>query len=256
MGFLGAMGNFFSDVGTDFHDAAVSPFGGDTNAQQEAAQRAAEAAKQAGAERKKLAADNKELGFDGGFDPASITQHENWQSYSHQQLYDTNQHSIQQGEATEVAHAWRSIAGELKKIGPGLQHEVGTALQDGWEGEAADAAKQAGEPLARWSDEHGEALHMTGNRIEQAASAAGQVKASVPPPQEPSVGRQVAASVLTGPVPGVGAAADGVMQMQQRQEDTRKAQETMGRVMTPTYHNVDTTVPAFKHVNGDRKSVV
>lgn len=250
MGFIGALENYAENVKTNVHDVVVSPFGGQTEAQQDSAQQAKQAAQHADAVRDHLAADNRSLNDVGGFDPASITQHENWSAYSHDQLYKTNQSSIQPAEAAEIANAWRNIGQQLKQIGPALQHDVGTALQDGWQGEAAESAKQSGEPLIQWSAEHSEALHMTGNRIEQASSAAGQVKESVPPPQGYSPGRTVSASVLAGPLAPVAAGADGVAQMQQRQEDTRKAQETMGRVMTPIYHNVDTTVPAFKHVDG------
>ena len=253
MGFLSAMGDVAYDVAADVHDAAATPWGGDTWAQQDAAESAHAAAGRAHADRQRVEADRRSVHFTGGFDPAAITQHENWQSYSHQDLYRTNQDSLSQQQASQVARAWKSIAEELRKVGPNLKSDVENALAGGgWEGEAADAAKQAGEPLAQWADNHADALQLTGDQIEQAATAAGQCKGSVPPPQESSVGRSVAASVLSGPsAPNISAAAaDGTRQMQEQQEAERQAQQTMARVMTPGYHQADTSTPSFQHVDG------
>jgi hypothetical protein len=246
--------DFMREAGTAVHDAVAMATDGKTYGQQErdkAAKQAQQAAHQAHNEQQRLAADNRAVQFNGDFDPASITQCENWAAYSHKFLYDTNQRSIQESSAVEVANAWRGIADDLQKIGPALQQDVGKALQDGWEGEAADAAKQAGEPLAQWAQQHGEALHLTGNRIEEAASAAGQVKGSVPPPQDISVGQKIATALMQpGPSPYDRFQHDGAAQMQQRQEAERQAQQTMGRVMTPAYQQADASTPSFQHVDG------
>ncbi|WP_229680306.1 PPE domain-containing protein [Saccharopolyspora thermophila] len=196
--------------------------------------------------RQDLEAQNRSLMNGMGFDPASITQQENWQSYSHRELYDTNQRSLDQAKATEVARQWREIADKLRAIGPELQQEASAAIQGGWEGEAADAANRSAEPLVQWMSGSADAFQMTGNKIEEAATAAGQVKVMVPEPEGHHYGRTFLASVPTG----VGAPIDVMAQMRERQQAERAAQETMGRVLSPTYSNVDSSVPAFRDLDG------
>ncbi|WP_243793238.1 PPE domain-containing protein [Saccharopolyspora gloriosae] len=236
------------------HSTSETPFttqahwlGYDTRAQQEQRERS-EGAERAGERRRDaLAEQNERLHSGGEFDPPSITERENWQSYSHQELYDINVRSLGLAEAQAAAEAWRKIGQELKAIGPELQRDSQAAIEAGWEGDAADVAKASAEPLVKWMTDSGEAFHLTGNKIEEAGSAAGQAKAMVPEPQGFSVGRAVASSIPGGLV---GGGMDALAQMRERQEAERAAQDTMQRVLTPTYENVDATVPVYPGLDG------
>ncbi|MEV0055784.1 PPE domain-containing protein [Saccharopolyspora shandongensis] len=237
-----AVGNAVGEAAGQVYDTGAGLFGYNSRAQN-AQEVAATASEQQNEQlRQQLAAQNSAM---GGMevDPASITQQENWQSYSHQELYDTNQRSLDQGKATEAAQQWRDIAVKLKEIGPALQQEAGSAISGGWEGEAADAANQSAEPLVNWMSSSSEAFHLTGNKIEEAASGAGQVKAMVPEPEGHHYGRTMLASIPAGVA---GGGIDALAQMRERQQAERGAQETMGRVLSPTYANVDTSVPAYR----------
>ncbi|MEU5853383.1 PPE domain-containing protein [Saccharopolyspora shandongensis] len=240
---VSAVGNAVAEGTGQVYDTGADLFGYNTRAQnaQEAAATASE--QQNEQLRQQLAAQNSAMGGGMEVDPASISQQENWQSYSHQELYDTNQRSLDQGKATGAAQQWREIAAKLKDIGPALQREAGSAISGGWEGEAADAANQSAEPLANWMSSSSEAFHVTGNKIEEAASAAGQVKAMVPEPEGHHYGRTMLASIPAGVA---GGGIDALAQMRERQQAERGAQETMGRVLSPTYTNVDTSVPAYR----------
>ncbi|MGI8311195.1 PPE domain-containing protein [Saccharopolyspora hattusasensis] len=241
-----AVGNAVAEGAGQVYDTGADLFGYNSRAQN--AQGAAATASEEYNEklRQQLEAQNSAMGSGLEFDPASITQQENWQSYSHQDLYDTNQRSLDQGKATEAAQQWREVAAELKDIGPELQSEAGSAIAGGWEGDAADAANESSEPLVNWISGSSEAFHLTGNKIEEAASAAGQVKAMVPEPEGHHYGRTMLASIPTGVV---GGGVDALAQMRERQQAERGAQETMGRVLSPTYSNVDTSVPAYRDLN-------
>ncbi|PKW15174.1 PPE domain-containing protein [Saccharopolyspora spinosa] len=241
-----AVGNAVAEGAGQVYDAGAGLFGYNTRAKN--AQEAAAAVSEQYNEklRQQLAAQNSAMGSGLAVDPASITQQENWQSYSHQELYDTNQQTLDQGKATEAAQQWREIAAKLKEVGPRLQQNAGAAIASGWEGDAARAANDSSEPLVNWMASSSEAFHLTGNKIEEAASAAGQVKAMVPEPEVHHYGRTMLASIPTG---FVGGGIDALAQMRERQQAERGAQETMGRVLSPTYSNVDTSVPAYRDLN-------
>ncbi|MCA1187313.1 PPE family protein [Saccharopolyspora sp. 6T] len=240
-------GEWAERVAETAHDAGASWLGYETTAQREARERA-EVAERSGERRRDVLADrNEQLHAGGEFDPPSITEQENWQSYSHHELYETNERSLDPAKAQEVAEAWRRIGTALAEIGPDLHREASGAIAGGWEGEAADVATASAEPLVQWMSDGGRAFQLTGNKVEQAGSAAGQVKAMVPAPQDYSIGRTLAAGIPGG---FVGGGVDALAQMRERQEAERAAQETMQRVLTPTYDDVDRTVPVYPGLDG------
>ncbi|NYH76994.1 hypothetical protein FHR84_000308 [Actinopolyspora biskrensis] len=239
--------NAAGDFAGAVRDDVGSVFGFDTRAENAQQERAAAAEKQGQQLRDELAQRNQRLDAPAGYDPASISQQENWQSYGHRQIYDTNQNTLSQSDAAAVAEGWRNIGKELSSIGDELVQEATRAIDSGWSGEAAEAAKRSAQPLAKWSSGSGECFRLTGNKIEEAGSAAGQVKAMVPEPQDHDVSRTVVSGLAAGPL---GGGTDALRQMHERQQEERKAQETMDRVMGATYRDVDTTVPAYRQLDG------
>ncbi|WP_438387818.1 PPE domain-containing protein [Actinopolyspora saharensis] len=238
-----------SEAAGTVRDEVGSVLGFDTRAENAQQEQAAKAKEQGQQLREELAQRNQRLDAPAGYDPASITQQENWQSYDHRRIYDTNQNTLSQSDAAAVAEGWRNIGKELSSIGDELVEEATRAIDSGWSGEAAEAAKQSAQPLAKWSRGSGECFQLTGNKIEESGSAAGQVKAMVPEPQDHDVSQTVVSGIATG---GLGAGADALRQMHERQQAERKAQETMDRVLGATYRNVDTTVPAYRQLDGKK----
>ncbi|WP_019853731.1 PPE domain-containing protein [Actinopolyspora mortivallis] len=238
-----AVGDFAGMV----RDDVGSVFGFDTRAENAHQEQAAAAAEEGERLRRELAERNRRLDAPAGYDPPAIREQENWRSFSHRRIYDTNQQTLSQSDAVAVAEAWRNIGKELGKLGERLANDSAKAIDSGWSGQAAEAAKQAAQPLARWSQNSGECFHLTGNKIEEAGSAAGQVKAMVPEPQDFDVSRSVTANIAGGPF---GGSVDAVRQQYERQQAERQAQETMERVLGNTYRNVDTTVPAYRQLDG------
>lgn len=246
MGFGHFVSRLASGEGHETHGGVGTKSGGKAHAGPDGDKAAANAAKKEDQERKKLAAQDRGLARGVEYDPKSITEHENWQTFSHQQIYAINQNSLQEAHVSGLAGGWRTLASELAKVGPQLQHDAARALRGAWEGEAAEVANKAGEPLVEWMHTSSQAFRLTGNKLDEAGTAAGQVKAAVPPPQGYGPGGAVAASIPQGLA---GGGTDAVRQMQERQQSERAAQETMARVYTSVYGHVDGTVPAYTNLD-------
>jgi hypothetical protein len=238
------------NVGQDVWVGATGWLTGQKDSEQEQAdQRAQDATKQGDATRARLAAQDKGL-VQGGFDPPSIKQHDNWQSMSHQEIYNRNQ-QMSNATASQAAGAWTDLAKQMRDIGGRYATELKQKIANGWEGQAAQAAGAVGDPLSKWMTDSAGAFEMTGNQISTAGSAAEQVKAMVPQPEGVNIARQVGAAIATGPTFGIGNAIDAVSQHNQAQDAQKAAQETMGRVLSPTYQQADSQVPAFQDVHGN-----
>ncbi|RKT83251.1 hypothetical protein SAMN05421805_105266 [Saccharopolyspora antimicrobica] len=248
MGFGDWVGDRISDVGNTIHDAGAGVFGYDTVAQKEAKERAQQASQDGQNERNELQQRNQAL-QDGvvGYDPPGISQCVNWSGFSHADIYRTNQDTINEGEVDKTAEAWVKLGKALRERGPQFDSKLKEIISGGWQGEAAEQAKTLGEPVKNWMEGSGNAFEMTGNNLKTVGSAAGQVKTSVPEPEGHSWGRTAASTIALGPLGGGG---DALAQMKEREEAEKAAQETMGRVYSPTFTNVDAQMPAFQTPDG------
>lgn len=221
--------------------------GGKSWEQEQQEQQAQNATKQGDAQRAALQAQSRGLHV-GEYDPPSIQQQDNWQSLSQQQIFQSNQ-KLDQQAAEDAGRAWADIASKLRQMGPDYSNGLKQKIASGWEGEAAQAASNVGDPLAKWMGDSANAFQDTGIRIQEAASAAGQVKTAVGPPSNPSLAQQFGQALATGASPVAGI-TDQVQQMQQQQQEQKAAQETMARVLGTTYQQADSQVPAYKDVQG------
>ncbi|MEU6132400.1 hypothetical protein ABZ805_24760 [Saccharopolyspora sp. NPDC047091] len=185
-----------------------------------------------------------------GFDKPAITQCVNWGGFDHGQIYSTNQDSIDQGKVGEVAQVWIEFAKELRGRGENYATDVQRIVEGGWEGEAANTAKEVGKPASEWMRASADAFEVTGNNLNAAGEAAGQARNMVDKPDGYSVGRGVAASIPFGPA---GAGLDALGQMEEREQAEQAAQETMGRVYSPTLTQVDANMPQYTGPDGSTK---
>ncbi|QUH00337.1 PPE domain-containing protein [Saccharopolyspora erythraea] len=241
-------GDFVEGVGNAFHDAGASVFGYDTVAEKEANQQAEQAAKTGEQERDRLAKENRALKEGvSGYDQPAISQCVNWSSYSHEQIFNTNRDTIDEGRADEVGTAWNNLGKRLRERGAPFEAKLKEIIGGGWQGEAAEQAKTVGEPVKMWMEYSGNAFEMTGNKLKEAASAAGQVKQTVPEPQGHDWGRTAAAAIPMGLIGGGG---DALAQMEERKQAEKGAQEAMGRIYSPTFTNVDAHMPQYQKPDG------
>lgn len=248
MGFGSFFSNAWHSVEHFGHDVYAGATGGKSWEQEQQDKQAQQAAKQGDAQRAALQAQAKGLHI-GEYDPPSIQQQDNWQSYSQQDIHTRNQQLDEQA-ATQAGAAWAKLADKLRQMGPDYANGLKQKIASGWEGQAAQAAANVGDPLAKWMGDSANAFQDTGLRIQQAASAAGQVKAMVGPPATQNTAQQFGQGIATGAVPPLGA-VDAVQQMQQQQQDQKAAQDTMARVLGATYQQADSQVPAYKDIQGN-----
>lgn len=235
MGFLGDLADGAKNVAGDVVDGAkgvantvidtgrdlgAGYLGWETTAQKEAREKREAATKSGEAERAELEAQNRalEAGI-GEYDPASISSCENWAAYGHQELFERNK-QLDEGKADETATAWIELAKSLTDLGDRYATGLGQKIAGGWEGEAAEAAAASGEPLAKWMKDSSVAFELTGNRLKEAGSAAGQAKVSVPEPEGHNYARTFGTVVAGGPLMAGG---DAIAQMKERQEAERAA---------------------------------
>lgn len=175
-----------------------------------------------------------------GHDPASITQHDNWENWDHQRLVDQLRNSLNHGRIQSAGAAWTSMGERLSQLFGGLEGEARAAAGDGMQGKGAEAALGASRPLQDWGNSFGQAVSGTGMSLQQAGITAEQTHAAIQTPNDPGTARQVFGVVA----PGVGL-ADGMMQMKQREEDEKAARAVAQNVYTPGYTGVDSSVPTL-----------
>lgn len=231
----------------DTLDNAVSPMLGMESAAEEGRkEQAAEAQRIAQQQQSQLARENSGLQV-GAYDSPGISQCVNWGGFSHADIYKTNQESIKPDSVNESADAWIKLAKALRERGEVYHTDLANIVQGGWQGEAAEAASQVGKPASDWMKASADAFEMTGNNLQAAGDAAGQSKKMVPEPQGFSWG-EVAASAIPMGLTGGGISA--LSQMEEQEQAEKAAQETMGRVYSPTLTQVDAKMPQYTAPDG------
>ncbi|GAA3366061.1 PPE domain-containing protein [Saccharopolyspora gregorii] len=230
-------------------NAGSRVFGYESSAEKERKEHGEEANRIAQQQQAQLAQQNAGMDVQG-FDKPAITQCVNWGGFDHAQIYSTNQDSIDQGKVGEVAQVWIEFAKELRGRGENYATDVQRIVEGGWEGEAANTAKEVGKPASDWMRASADAFEVTGNNLNAAGEAAGQARNMVDQPDGYSVGRGVAASIPFGPA---GAGLDALGQMEEREQAEKAAQETMGRVYSPTLTQVDSNMPQYTGPDGSTK---
>ncbi|WP_344680103.1 hypothetical protein, partial [Saccharopolyspora taberi] len=241
------MGNVFGDAWNAGTGAASdmwnSATGGNTRAQEADAAARADAAKAAEQRRKDLAAQQRGLHVEGT-DPASITQHDNWNDWDHQRLATQLKESLQPDQINASGRAWEKLGGDVAELFADLDKKAREAAGDGMRGQAAEAGLAASQPLQQWGQSFGDSVRMTGLKVQEAGVAAEQTKAAIQPPNEGGTARAVLAGGANMIVPGTGA-IDSALQMKERQEDEKRARAIAENVYTPGYTTVDTSTPTL-----------
>lgn len=224
-------------------DIVNSAFGGDTRAQAQTKIDALEA--KAAAKQAQERLERQQQGLDvSGNDPTAIRGHDNWDSWSHQDLC-TFRDSLKFGQMQESGQAWTDLGKELSEIFADLDKEVRSAAGDGMRGEAADAGMNAARPLQEWGRAFGDSVTMNGLKIQEAAATAEQTSRSIQDPSEPSTARQIIVGGASAATMGVAGAADAGLRMKEQEEDAKRARAVAKNVFTPGYDNVDASTAAL-----------
>ncbi|MER6991718.1 PPE domain-containing protein [Saccharopolyspora hirsuta] len=230
-------------------NAGSRVFGWESAAEEQRKEQEAKADQVAQQQQNQLAQQNAGLNVNG-YDSPAITQCINWSGFSHADIYKTNQESIDQGRVGEVAQAWRDLATGLRERGELYATDLARIIEGGWQGEAADNAKEVGKPASDWMKASADAFEMTGNNLHTAGEAAGQAASMVPKPEGFSWGQAAASAVPFGVV---GGGINALSQMEEQEQAEKAAQETMARVYSPTLTQVDAKMPTYTAPDGNTK---
>lgn len=236
MGFMDSISN-----------ASAQVFGNESAAETERKEQT-EAAEQAQQQRMNQLEQQNAQFKDGvsGYDQPGISQCVNWDGFSHADIFQKNQDSIDSGRAGEVAAAWCKLGESLRDRGPDFSKRLNDAIGGGWEGEAADKAKQVSKPVEDWMVGSGNAFEWTGNNMQTAGDSAGEAKKMVGEPENFSGWKAGLKMAVSPPVAGV----DELGKMEEREQAEKAARETMGRVYSPSLTEVDQQMPKFQKPDG------
>ncbi|MEV5540174.1 hypothetical protein AB0L13_25315 [Saccharopolyspora shandongensis] len=230
-------------------NAGSRVFGWESAAEEDRKKHGEEANRVAQQQQSQLAQQNSGLNVTS-YDSPAITQCLNWSGFSHGQIYKTNQESIDQGKVGEVAEAWKKLATGLRERGNNYATDLAKIVDGGWEGEAANNAREVGKPASDWMKASADAFEMTGNNLHAAGEAAGQASKMVEKPQGFSWGQAASASIPFGIA---GGGVNALSQMEEQEQAEKAAQETMARVYSPTLTQVDAKMPQYKGPDGNTK---
>jgi hypothetical protein len=166
----------------------------------------------------------------------------NWAAWGHPEIYSMLHESVDPGDIGETAAAWRDQGRNTADVLSGFTRDLNGIVAGGWRGASADAAVAALPPIDQWSASHaGAADHIT-RLMEDSGSAAGQAKASVPPPKSHNWVETLAVSTLTGPAGGI---VDAVMQEQEQSEAHAQAVQIMNNVYSAPINDHRAAVPTY-----------
>lgn len=194
-----------------------------------------------------------------GYDPAAISQHDNWSSWDHKTMHSMIE-DVQPSRIAAKGTEWSEVAKNLADSFKQFHTEVTGAVKGGWTGDAATAAATAPDGMAKWGAAMASATDGTGTRIQQASTAADQAKTNMPKPVEFSWRRNLVNSAGGGFLGGLGGAAlsggtDAYEQHKEAQQAKQQAVNVMNRMYTQGYVDVDNTTPAFAAPEDDNGKV-
>jgi hypothetical protein len=191
-------------------------------------------------------------------DPASLGDHINWMSYSHEQLYDMITQAIDLPGATDVSSSWVQLSDTLEHIGKQLSSAL-NASTDGWKGASADMARESIGSLVTWLHNASDsAVRVSGcltRQIEAAQTARNAMPKPVTAPQpfEPiehpgavhgstDTSATTNASAKFGSGPSI--TTSPIRQVSAQQEAHQRAASVMQQYQTSSY-DIYRTVPQF-----------
>ncbi|GAB2661060.1 hypothetical protein GCM10027068_46400 [Prescottella soli] len=170
------------------------------------------------------------------YDDPVLGSPEAFEAMSHQEIKSAV--DAMNGEALRAsAEGWKKIGESLDQSLNGFRDFMSNTIKDGtWEGVAADSARAATANYAEDSTKLAAAGKLVGSKIEEAATAIDQVKATVPPVAK----RSFIESAFDRMVPTAGMLK---FMLHEKDEAHQEAIKIMRTVYTPVMQQSDTKVP-------------
>ncbi|CAM4186606.1 hypothetical protein KIPE111705_44175 [Kibdelosporangium persicum] len=183
--------------------------------------------------------DNVALGED-----RVITDSGNWAAVPHRQLYESVHANNNPAEAYALAREWTDLGNTMAENSRAMD-EVIRGTESGWQGAAAQMARESTLKLATWGGDAAQTSQYMGTRIADQGLAAERAKAAMPEPVEFDYRAMLEQGFTSGGLVGFMRA---VQDVQVASEQSRAAHEQAVRVMTEMENesrSVDETTPRF-----------
>ncbi|MGH3719206.1 MAG: PPE domain-containing protein [Pseudonocardiaceae bacterium] len=180
------------------------------------------------------------LGFGGG----SGNDHgsSNWAAWGHPEIRSMLDTSVDPGDISDAASAWRDQGRNTTDSVTGLTRDLHGIVVGGWRGRSADAALAALDPINQWSAGQAEIAERTTELMGASGSCAGRAKATVPQSKSFDWGESLS-RLAVGGVPG--AVVDAVAQEQQQAQEHAEAVRIMTSVYSAPINDYRATVPTY-----------
>lgn len=160
-----------------------------------------------------------------------------WQGYSHQELYDQLNSGPGAQAATPAVNTWAGLSQALEE----LQYDIGAGVRASgasWEGQAADAARDALGPLGDWAQQASSAADMMRVSTELQAGLLAKARADMPAPV--AVTAEQPSGVVTVLQHLIGEQTDHEIQEAAANAAEQKAFQVMAQYESGTFDNTAT----------------
>ncbi|MBV8541731.1 MAG: PPE domain-containing protein [Pseudonocardiales bacterium] len=179
-----------------------------------------------------------------GFGGSSGTDHgsSNWAAWGHPEIRSMLDTSVDPGDISDAASAWREQGRNTVDVITGLTHDLKGIVAGGWRGGSADAALTALDPISQWSAGQADVAERTTELMDASGLCAGQAKTTVPPPKFYDWGESLT-SLAAGGVPG--AVVDAVAQEREQSQLHADAVRIMTDVYSAPINDYRAAVPMY-----------
>ncbi|MCP2164029.1 WXG100-like domain-containing protein [Goodfellowiella coeruleoviolacea] len=173
-----------------------------------------------------------------------LTTTQNWASMSHRDLYNAVHMNNDPGQIGQLASEWTSIGTEMADATRVMSEKL-AATESGWQGEAAEAARDAIRQLIDWNGSAGQTAEAMGRAVNDQGLIVAAARMTMPEPVEFDVNATLAMGFASGGLAGFAAA---VQDVRAKSEQARSAHEQAVAVMSTMEFNsraVDSGMPRF-----------
>lgn len=169
----------------------------------------------------------------------ALTQSVNWQGMSHQQLYDAINKDIDPGRGYTVADGWQRLGSDMNTQSTALAQQL-AGTEAGWQGAAADEARQALGQLAAWGQQAANTSSALSAQLHTQTAIVDQARAAMPPP--PSV---TTPQYAGGGLAGLTASSADAQAIAAQEPQAHDQAVQIMTAMESQSKQVDGSVPAF-----------
>lgn len=186
--------------------------------------------------------------FDGQYAGQKVTNHEDFDQWSHQDIWDALQGNngkpaVKASDINSGANGWRRLDegeggnGGMREAVSTFRKEVDRAIQDHWQGKSATAAMESTRAYGTEAEKLALTFEMVANSIDLLETALGHAKTAVGEPEDVSAFDKAVAMI-----PGTGLLKTAKYRAD---ESSKAAQEVMKTVYQPVAKDVDEHTPVL-----------